>query len=108
MNIIPALPQPHYTPDRASELVAAVTPARAPRQAASEQERAERRQAPQQLVDALQRETLVEQYQQSRRQSAAAAGYAQQAQQAVDAYREVAQAERRDLLTDVLGISEFA
>jgi hypothetical protein len=97
-------PDRHFEIGRASELVVSVQPT--PRTPPSESgaERSTRGARP---LDMLQREALMEQYA-SGADNVLSRNVERQAQRALQAYTEVSQSDQREVLADMLGVSEYA
>jgi len=107
VNITPTLPIPLSDIGRARELVEVVQPVERVREPASEHERVARRPSPQSALDVLEREALLDAYSQAHGQLQEDK-LAPRSQRAVSAYNEVSLVQKRDLLTEVLGVDEFA
>lgn len=99
-------PDSHFEIGRASELVVSVQPAPRTPPSESEDERSASG-SPNQSLDMLQRDALMEQYVGGVTR-AASGNVERNAQRAVQAYTDVAQGDRRDALADILGVSEYA
>lgn len=104
MNILPLLPDPSYSPSKPDDAVRGVRAIARPKDAT--QDTPEEKLPAPQVLDALERETLVETYNQHYAQNADP--QEKRSQQAINAYQEVALAPKREALEEVLGISEYA
>ena len=91
---------------RASELVAAVQPVKRAPEAESDRQRAAR-DSSQQVLDVVQREALMQHYAENL-QSQSPQPDERRAQRALDTYSAVALNDKRELLADMLGVSEYA
>lgn len=116
MNIVPYSSEPYYQPGRASELVSEVLPAarardpqrdeRGQTSAATEQTQRLYRQAA--VVSPLQREALIQQHQASQARAGQPGYSSALGERALHAYNGVQQAQKRDLLDELLGVNEYA
>lgn len=107
MNLLPVPPDPHLIPGRASQLVSEVLPARDARQAPGQQQEVSRQRSPQ-VVDDVEREALLKRYADTLQQSTSGQHQGREGRRAVDAYASVSQQDKRELLTDLLGVNEYA